>query len=107
MHAYTMYDVHVKLPSGLEAATAVPGGRGCRTATLFWKVNLAVSSIQKTSKNAIPLVLGSRHLFRVSGVDSPNNNLPSVVRPLSAGRVRGMNLHTGLQHVHIRVHKDL
>ena len=98
MHAYTKCDVHVKLPSGLVAATAVPGGRGWRTATLFWKVNSAVSSTQKTSKKAIPLALVSRHLFRVSGVDSPDHHLPSVVRPLGAGRMRGMNLHTGLQH---------
>lgn len=94
MHAYTKYlNVHMKLPSGLVAATAVPGGRGWRTATLDWKGNSEIS--QTTSKNAIhvvPLVFVSRQLFRVGGVDSPDHHLPSVMRSLSTGRMRGMNL---------------
>lgn len=95
MHAYTKCDMNMKLPSGLVAATAVPGGRGWSTATLCWKINSLVSSIQKTSRTALPLMLWSRLLLRVGGVDSPDHHLPSVGRPLSTGRMRSMNLHTG------------
>ena len=99
------YDVLVKLPNGLVAATAVPGGSGWRTATLYWKVNSVLGSIMKASKSAIPFVVGSRHSFRVCGVDSPDHHLSSVVWPLATGRVRSMNLHTGLQHIlHVQGH---